>query len=147
MSVLCGTGQALPLSRLQCPDKINNYFRFSKSLSKDACLWARTGCTSTAHQGAPVPIISTQTYKRVASVLSTLLYLQKTRYTSSSCGGKWELLPLTILMQTRKHSQGLFQKFIQGKVKQMEICAISITCTSALLITLMKHILQLINEY
>lgn len=62
-------------------------------------------------------VISTQTAgKRVASVLSTPFVLTEDKDTLAAVVGEnGNLLPLTILMQTRKHSQGLFQNLFKGK--------------------------------
>lgn len=86
----------------------------------------------------------TDCWKRVASVLSLHpLYLQKTRYTSSSCGGKWEFIAIDHFNANKETQPKVsFKIYSRERNKLGNLCAISITCTSALLITLMKHILH-----
>lgn len=108
--------KSLPLSRLQCPDKksitsgsLRSFLRMPVyELGQDVLLLLT--------REPQCLVISTQTAgKRVASVLSTLCTYRRQDTLAAVLGENGNLLPLTILMQTRKHSQGLFQNLFKGK--------------------------------
>lgn len=62
---------------------------------------------------------------------------------TSSFGGKWEFIAIDHFNANKEtQPRSLSKIYSRERNKLGNLCAISITCTSALLITLMKHILH-----